>query len=536
MRAGRGQPGLRRHLLLGAAGARPGPVRVRLARPGPGPAARRRHPRRPGHRHRQPAAVAGPRAPGDAAASTADGTIALARRPAGLLPQLAGLPRALTRPGRGGRRPLRRPPGRGDVARLQRAGLPQRALLLRRQRRGVPGLAARALRRPRPAQRRLGHRLLEPALRRLGRDQPAARRARPSPTPPSSSTSCASPPTSCAPSCAPSARCCKRLVPAAGHHQLHDRHGHQAHGLPLVGGRRGPRLQRPLPDRRRPAAPTSGWRSPPTSPAASPAATRGCSWSTPPARSTGSRATSPSCPASCAATASPHVARGADGVLVLPVARLPGRRREVPLRAGPARRRRTPRCSARSAELGADLKALAEVRGSRVDADGGHPVRLGGVVGASSWTRTPASTSPTPTGCGRSTARCGGPGSPPTSCTRRPTSSGYRLVLVPTLYLVTRRRRRGATPLRRRGRARSLVTYFSGIVDEHDHIRLGGYPGAFRELLGVRAEEFFPLLAGEQVTLDDGSTADVWTEWLHPAGAEVVASYQRRAAARACPR
>ena len=42
-----------------------------------------------------------------------------------------------------------------------------------------------------------------------------------------------------------------------------------------------------------------------------------------------------------------------------------------------------------------------------------------------------------------------------------------------------------------------VVTYFSGIVDEHDHIRLGGYPGAFRDLLGVRIEEFLPLLAGE---------------------------------------
>src|SRR5690606_41279736 len=41
-----------------------------------------------------------------------------------------------------------------------------------------------------------------------------------------------------------------------------------------------------------------------------------------------------------------------------------------------------------------------------------------------------------------------------------------------------------------------LVTYFSGIVDENDHVRLGGYPGAFRDLLGVRTEEFAPLLPG----------------------------------------
>ena len=39
-----------------------------------------------------------------------------------------------------------------------------------------------------------------------------------------------------------------------------------------------------------------------------------------------------------------------------------------------------------------------------------------------------------------------------------------------------------------------LVTYFSGIVDEHDHVWLGGYPGALRDLLGVRVEEFAPLL------------------------------------------
>ena len=70
------------------------------------------------------------------------------------------------------------------------------------------------------------------------------------------------------------------------------------------------------------------------------------------------------------------------------------------------------------------------------------------------------------------------------------------------------------------------MTYFSGIVDEHDHIRLGGYPGAFRELLGIRVEEFTPLREGEQVhgwTTD--RSADVWSEHLHLAGAEAVASY-----------
>jgi beta-galactosidase len=73
-----------------------------------------------------------------------------------------------------------------------------------------------------------------------------------------------------------------------------------------------------------------------------------------------------------------------------------------------------------------------------------------------------------------------------------------------------------------------VVTYFSGIVDEDDHLRLGGYPGAFRELLGVLVEEFFPLDAGETVELSDGSRVGVWTERvrLTPGdGAEVVAEH-----------
>lgn len=102
--------------------------------------------------------------------------------------------------------------------------------------------------------------------------------------------------------------------------------------------------------------------------------------------------------------------------------------------------------------------------------------------------------------------------------------SRYRLVVVPTLYLVDDD---AAAALRHyvdRG-GTVVVTYFSGIVDENDHIRLGGYPGAFRDLLGLTVEEFFPLRAGETVHLDDGSSADAWTEWLHPQGAEVLSSY-----------
>ncbi len=102
--------------------------------------------------------------------------------------------------------------------------------------------------------------------------------------------------------------------------------------------------------------------------------------------------------------------------------------------------------------------------------------------------------------------------------------SRYRLVVVPTLYSCTDAAAAGVRAAAERG-ASVLVTYFSGIVDQHDHIRLGGYPGAFRDLLGIRVEEFAPLGAGEQVRLDDGATGSLWTEHLHLEGAAALASY-----------
>jgi hypothetical protein len=91
-----------------------------------------------------------------------------------VVPELAGVPRARTGARRADGAPLRHLPGGAALARVQRAGLPQRAVLVRRVGRGVPALARRALRRHREAQRGLGHRLLEPALHDVRRGVAAA--------------------------------------------------------------------------------------------------------------------------------------------------------------------------------------------------------------------------------------------------------------------------------------------------------------------------------------------------------------------------
>ena len=79
--------------------------------------------------------------------------------------------------------------------------------------------------------------------------------------------------------------------------------------------------------------------------------------------------------------------------------------------------------------------------------------------------------------------------------------SGYRLVVVPALYLVSDA---GADNVRRyveRG-GTALITFFSGIVDPADRVRLGGYPAPWCDLLGLRVEELAPLPDGRTVRLE----------------------------------
>lgn len=175
-------------------------------------------------------------------------------------------------------------------------------------------------------------------------------------------------------------------------------------------------------------------------------------------------------------------------------------------------------------QLGADLAALAAVRGSEVE-----PAQVALLFDWQAWWATELDSHPSTDvtyldqvlvyyrALWRAGVRVD---------LARPEAdlSGYRLVIVPSLYLVP-----DAALESIRGYAAAgghlLVTYFSGIVDGDDHIRLGGYPGAFADLLGVRVEEFAPLAAGQQVTLDDAGRATVWTEDLALAGASAVRSY-----------
>jgi beta-galactosidase len=106
--------------------------------------------------------------------------------------------------------------------------------------------------------------------------------------------------------------------------------------------------------------------------------------------------------------------------------------------------------------------------------------------------------------------------------------SGYKLVLVPNLYLVGDE---GAHNLSEfvRGGGTLVMSFFSGIVDPFEHIRLGGYPAPFRRLLGLNVVDWLPLGDGEGVGLEFGDRTpgrgDQWTEIIELAGADAVATF-----------
>ncbi len=105
---------------------------------------------------------------------------------------------------------------------------------------------------------------------------------------------------------------------------------------------------------------------------------------------------------------------------------------------------------------------------------------------------------------------------------------GYRVVLVPGLYLATADQAAALSAFVARG-GQLLVGPFSGVVDETDAVHPGGAPGPLRELLGVEVDEPWPLVDGEVVRVGMGGAtfgATLWQEALEAwEGTEVRGQY-----------
>ncbi|MDQ6721865.1 MAG: beta-galactosidase trimerization domain-containing protein, partial [Candidatus Dormibacteraeota bacterium] len=112
----------------------------------------------------------------------------------------------------------------------------------------------------------------------------------------------------------------------------------------------------------------------------------------------------------------------------------------------------------------------------------------------------------------------------------RPTDdlSRYKLVIAPSMYLVSDAAAANVAAYVEGG-GNLLMSFFSGIVDSNDHIRLGGYPQPFLRVLGMQVLDWLPLGDGEVLPVRFGDGGEgygvVWSELIEAQGAEVLATF-----------
>ncbi|MCH4159155.1 MAG: beta-galactosidase [Bifidobacterium minimum] len=107
----------------------------------------------------------------------------------------------------------------------------------------------------------------------------------------------------------------------------------------------------------------------------------------------------------------------------------------------------------------------------------------------------------------------------------------YDVAVLPCVYLLSEENARRVREYVAQG-GRLIATYYTGISDDADHIWLGGYPGAIRDVVGVRSEEFAPMgddFAGtvDHLKLSNGTVAHDIADWVTSTSptTRVLASY-----------
>ena len=107
--------------------------------------------------------------------------------------------------------------------------------------------------------------------------------------------------------------------------------------------------------------------------------------------------------------------------------------------------------------------------------------------------------------------------------------SKYSLVIAPVLYMVKGNYDEKIRAFVENG-GRFLTTFFSGYVDEHDLVTIGGYPGKLRDILGIWVEEEDALPKEMENSFSyQGKTypAKMLCDLLHTEGAQALSSYEK---------
>ncbi len=174
--------------------------------------------------------------------------------------------------------------------------------------------------------------------------------------------------------------------------------------------------------------------------------------------------------------------------------------------------------------LGRELRALAEIRGSRVRA------RVAVVVDWDSWWgETAIESLPSQRLSWASQVRAWAAasfvlGQPVDAVRATGPFDRYDVVLVPNLYVATDEQARALEAFVAAG-GTVAVGPFSGVVDPNEAVHPGGAPGPLRDLLGIEVDEVWPIADGltEQVQFDAVPLGVAhWSEWIEAGEATQV--------------
>ncbi|MCG5212842.1 beta-galactosidase [Streptosporangium sp. KLBMP 9127] len=105
----------------------------------------------------------------------------------------------------------------------------------------------------------------------------------------------------------------------------------------------------------------------------------------------------------------------------------------------------------------------------------------------------------------------------------------YKVLLIPNAYLIDDDGVARITEFVRAG-GTVIMSFFSGVVDEFNRVRPDGYPGAFRELIGAKIDEYWAARPDEvfNVEFGDGRTATAtwWRDDIHLETGTALATYR----------
>ena len=105
----------------------------------------------------------------------------------------------------------------------------------------------------------------------------------------------------------------------------------------------------------------------------------------------------------------------------------------------------------------------------------------------------------------------------------------YKVILAPLLYMTKPSMDEKLRKFVKNGGI-FVTTYFSGIVDDHDLVIQGGYPGKLRDILGIWVEENDALPEGEEnsfIYKRNLYPAKILCDLLHLEGAEALSVYKQ---------